>query len=94
MLISEKLFITIAIIQYSINFQDSLWSLEDFCIYCPLLEVSMLDRRVAGKVSGVAITIGEISNKNKTENGRSHDIHITPHSHAAFVAKLCLLFTR
>ncbi|CAH0577888.1 unnamed protein product [Chrysodeixis includens] len=39
---------------------DSLWLMEDFCIFCPILEVSMLDRRVSGKFCGVAITVGEL----------------------------------
>ncbi|XP_026747253.1 otoferlin-like isoform X2 [Trichoplusia ni] len=39
---------------------DTLWLMEDFCIFCPILEVSMLDRRVSGKFCGVAITVGEL----------------------------------
>ncbi|XP_049885411.1 otoferlin-like [Pectinophora gossypiella] len=40
--------------------QDSLWILEDFCIYCPIFEISMLDRRICGKLTGLAITTGEM----------------------------------
>ncbi|KAJ8737899.1 hypothetical protein PYW08_000494 [Mythimna loreyi] len=39
---------------------ENLWLLEDFCIFCPVLEVSMLDRRISGKLSGIAITVGEL----------------------------------
>ncbi|XP_030019882.1 otoferlin isoform X2 [Manduca sexta] len=40
---------------------DCLWTWEDFCIFCPILEVSMLDRAIVGKLCGVAITIGQIA---------------------------------
>ncbi|XP_045510224.1 otoferlin-like [Colias croceus] len=39
---------------------ESLWQIHEFCLFCPILEVSMLDRRVTGKYCGVAITLGEI----------------------------------
>uniref|UniRef100_A0A2A4JU35 C2 domain-containing protein n=1 Tax=Heliothis virescens TaxID=7102 RepID=A0A2A4JU35_HELVI len=39
---------------------ESLWLMEDFCIFCPILEVSMLDRRISGKLCGIAITVGEL----------------------------------
>ncbi|XP_028159524.1 otoferlin-like isoform X1 [Ostrinia furnacalis] len=48
---------------------DHLWVMEDFCVYCPIFEVSMLDRRVSGKFCGVAITIGEIN----ADNGGDED---------------------
>ncbi|XP_035437997.2 otoferlin isoform X3 [Spodoptera frugiperda] len=39
---------------------ENLWLMEDFCMFCPILEVSMLDRRVSGKLCGIAITVGEL----------------------------------
>ncbi|PZC81246.1 otoferlin [Helicoverpa armigera] len=39
---------------------ESLWLMEDFCVFCPILEVSMLDRRISGKLCGIAITVGEL----------------------------------
>ncbi|XP_059055113.1 otoferlin-like [Achroia grisella] len=46
---------------------ENLWSVEDFCIYCPILEASMLDRRIAGKFCGVAITMGDINTDNRSD---------------------------
>jgi hypothetical protein len=46
--------------------------MEDFCIYCPILEVSMLDRKVSGKISGVALTIGEVNTNDKPDEGTCH----------------------
>ncbi|XP_052751429.1 otoferlin-like [Galleria mellonella] len=46
---------------------ENLWSLEDFCIFCPILEVSMLDRKIAGRFCGVALTIGDMCNDNKAD---------------------------
>ncbi|KAM3968476.1 otoferlin [Aphomia sociella] len=46
---------------------ENLWSLEDFAVFCPILEVSMLDRRVVGKYCGVALTTGEINSDNKAD---------------------------
>lgn len=37
--------------------------LEDFSFYCPILEVSMLDKKLIGKQCGVAITVGEINSE-------------------------------
>ncbi|CAH0703240.1 unnamed protein product [Spodoptera exigua] len=39
---------------------ENLWLMEDFCMFCPILEVSMLDRRISGKLCGIAITVGEL----------------------------------
>ncbi|XP_038216703.1 otoferlin-like [Zerene cesonia] len=39
---------------------ENLWQIHEFCLFCPILEVSMLDRRVTGKYCGVAVTLGEI----------------------------------
>ncbi|XP_069364926.1 otoferlin-like [Maniola hyperantus] len=44
---------------------EQLWIVEDFCLFCPIFEVSALDRRIAGKLCGVAITMGEIPCDNK-----------------------------
>ncbi|XP_048488978.1 otoferlin isoform X3 [Plutella xylostella] len=41
----------------------TLWMLEDFSFYCPILEVSMLDKKLIGKQCGVAITVGEINSE-------------------------------
>lgn len=43
--------------------------MEDFCIFCPILEVSMLDRRVSGKLSGIAITVGELPTHEQGDEG-------------------------
>ncbi|XP_045784578.1 fer-1-like protein 6 [Maniola jurtina] len=44
---------------------EQLWIVEDFCLFCPIFEVSVLDRRIAGKLCGVAITMGEIPCESK-----------------------------
>ncbi|XP_039764013.1 fer-1-like protein 6, partial [Pararge aegeria] len=46
---------------------ELLWILEDFCIFCPIFEVSVLDRRIAGKFCGVAITMGEMPCESKAD---------------------------
>lgn len=43
--------------------------MEDFIVYCPIFEVSMLDRRISGKFCGVALTIGEICSDNGSDEG-------------------------
>lgn len=64
---------------YYILSQDTLWLMEDFCIFCPILEVSMLDRRVSGKFCGVAITVGELPTDDQGDEGeRSTLILIIP----------------
>ncbi|CAG9788973.1 unnamed protein product [Diatraea saccharalis] len=55
---------------------EHLWVMEDFWIYCPILEVSMLDGAVAGKCSGVALTIGEVNTDNTSDQG-THKLHYT-----------------
>lgn len=45
--------------------------MEDFCIFCPILEVSMLDRRVSGKFCGIAITVGELPTDDQGDEGKS-----------------------
>ncbi|XP_062533076.1 otoferlin isoform X2 [Bombyx mori] len=40
---------------------ENLWPIEEFCVMCPLFEVSLLDRRIVGKYCGVAITVGDFS---------------------------------
>ncbi|CAH2103605.1 unnamed protein product [Euphydryas editha] len=64
---------------------DNIWSVEDFCIYCPIFEVSMLDRRTVGEFCGVAITVGEMNLDNKADGEfiqmmndiRSRKLHYT-----------------
>ncbi|XP_060809818.1 fer-1-like protein 6 [Amyelois transitella] len=41
---------------------DKLWVWEGFCIYCPVLDVSVIDSQFEGQC-GVSITIGEMFNK-------------------------------
>ncbi|XP_046977570.1 otoferlin-like [Vanessa cardui] len=46
---------------------ENLWSFEDFCVYCPIFEVSMLNSRITGQSCGVAITVGEMVHDNKSD---------------------------
>ncbi|CAK1588464.1 unnamed protein product [Parnassius mnemosyne] len=39
---------------------EDLWTSEDFCIFCPIMEVSMVDSQIVSKTCGIAITIGDI----------------------------------
>ncbi|XP_050361233.1 otoferlin-like [Nymphalis io] len=55
---------------------ENLWSFEDFCIYCPIFEVSMLNSRITGQSCGVAITVGEMAYDNKSDGG-SRKLHYT-----------------
>lgn len=52
--------------------QENLWLMEDFCMFCPILEVSMLDRRVSGKLCGIAITVGELPTDEQGDEGKYH----------------------
>lgn len=45
--------------------------IDNFCVLCPILEVSMIDRNVAGKFCGVAITMGEFLNNDTKDEGKS-----------------------
>ncbi|CAB3226218.1 unnamed protein product [Arctia plantaginis] len=40
--------------------KENFWLMEDFCLFCPILEASMLDKKICGKVCGVAMTVGEV----------------------------------
>ncbi|XP_072930870.1 otoferlin-like isoform X2 [Epargyreus clarus] len=40
---------------------ENLWTLEEFCMFCPIFEISMLDSRMVSRFCGVAVTIGELS---------------------------------
>lgn len=53
--------------------QDNLWHSEDFCIFCPVFEISMLDTRFTNKCFGVAITIGEIPCERESDEGNYKD---------------------
>ncbi|KAL0851779.1 hypothetical protein ABMA28_000089 [Loxostege sticticalis] len=55
---------------------ENLWVMEDFCIYCPIFEVSMLDRRISGKFCGVALTIGEV-NADSGSDEETRKLHYT-----------------
>ncbi|KAI5630708.1 c2 domain-containing protein [Phthorimaea operculella] len=39
---------------------DNLWVQEEFCLYCPIFEMSMLDNQAIQKFTGLAMTVGEI----------------------------------
>ncbi|CAK1554644.1 unnamed protein product [Leptosia nina] len=56
--------------------QEGLWRTEEICLFCPILEVSMLDRRIVGKFCGVAVTFGEIPTT-QMENEGSQKYHYT-----------------
>ncbi|XP_047544352.1 otoferlin-like [Vanessa atalanta] len=55
---------------------ENLWSFEDFCVYCPIFEVSMLNSRITGQSCGVAITVGEMVHDNKSDEG-TRKLHYT-----------------
>ncbi|RVE52196.1 hypothetical protein evm_003115 [Chilo suppressalis] len=64
---------------------DQIWIMDDFWIYCPIMEVSMLDYSIAGKCSGIALTVGEVNTDiisdqdfaSLTAELKSHKLHYT-----------------
>lgn len=50
-------------------FQEHFWLMEDFCLFCPILEASMLDKKICGKTCGVAMTVGEVPSDDHCDEG-------------------------
>ncbi|KAJ2954174.1 hypothetical protein O0L34_g2406 [Tuta absoluta] len=55
---------------------DNLWVQKEFCLYCPIFEMSMLDNRTIMKYTGLAMNIGEIPS-GKPVDEEYHKTHYT-----------------